>query len=172
MSTPPVTAAIALGSNLGDRAALLRAAVRALALTPGVEVLRVSSLIETDPVGPGDQGAYLNGAVLASTSLDARALLVILHAIERAHGRDRTRTQRWGPRTLDLDLILFADQIIVEPGLRVPHPRLAQRLFVLTPLAEIGAPLTVPTTGKTIAQTRDDAMGAEQDPGAGAPGSG
>jgi len=147
-----LAAAIALGSNLGDRRAHLEGAVRALALTPGVDVVRVSTFIETDPVGPGDQGAYLNGAMLIETTLGARDLLARLHTIERAYGRDRSQTQRWGPRTLDLDLILFADQIIDEPGLKVPHPRLAERPFVLEPLAEIAPDLHVPGLSRTVGQ--------------------
>ena len=148
----PVTAAIALGSNLGDRQGALASAVRSLALTPGVEVLRVSSMLETAPVGPGDQGDYLNAALTASVTLSAHELLLRLHTIERAHGRDRAATQRWGPRTLDLDLLLYGDHIIDMPGLRMPHPRLGERAFVLQPLSQIAPDLVVPTRGLTIAQ--------------------
>ncbi len=165
----PVTAAIALGSNLGDRAATLASAIRSLALTPGVEVLRVARPIETPPVGPGAQGDYLNSAATVRTLLNARALLERLHSIERAHGRDRSRTHRWGPRTLDLDLIIFAAQVIDEPGLHVPHPRLAERAFVLVPLAEIASELVVPTTGRTIGQSLAALRSAEKGSGAFAP---
>ena len=148
----PVTAAIALGSNLGDRRATLESAVRSLALTPGVEVLRVSSFIETAPVGPGEQNDYLNAALIARVTLSAHELLACLHAIEKSHGRDRSATERWGPRTLDLDLILFGDEVIDAPGLHVPHPRLRERAFVLEPLTQIAPEMSVPTLGRTVAQ--------------------
>jgi 2-amino-4-hydroxy-6-hydroxymethyldihydropteridine diphosphokinase len=150
------TACIALGSNLGDRAGHIRSALDAIAATPGIRLLAASRMVETDPVGPVPQGRYLNAAAVVSTSLPCRALLDRLLEIERAMGRDRTAEQRWGPRTLDLDLLLFGDQIIREPGLVVPHPRLHERAFVLIPLAEVSPEFIVPTLGRTVRALLDD----------------
>lgn len=144
--------AVALGSNLGDRAAILHAAIDALASTPGVRALRVSSMHETEPVGPVAQDMFLNAAATLETTLAPRALLGRLHEIERAHGRDRAGQPRWGPRTLDLDLLLYADARIDEPGLSVPHPRMAGRRFVLAPLAELAPGWPVPGAGRTVGQ--------------------
>ena len=132
---------IGLGSNLGDREGNLRAAVARLAELGRV---RVSSFRETDPVGVTDQPKFLNAAAELSTDLPARDLLDALLAIERDFGRDRAREERWGPRTLDLDLLLYADELIDEPGLTVPHPRLAERRFVLEPLHELAPGLVLP----------------------------
>jgi 2-amino-4-hydroxy-6-hydroxymethyldihydropteridine diphosphokinase len=140
-------AAIALGSNLGDREAQLAAAVRRLSSL--LSNLRQSRWYDTDPVGvPDDQPRYLNGVVTGETTLDARRLLNELLAIETAAGR--TRPSPLAPRTLDLDLILYGDQRIQEPGLVVPHPRFRERLFVLEPLAELAPDLVDPETGRTI----------------------
>jgi 2-amino-4-hydroxy-6-hydroxymethyldihydropteridine diphosphokinase len=129
---------IGIGANLGDREATLRSAVQALAATPGVEVVAVSSIRETDPVGSiTDQPRFLNGAVALETSLGARELLDLLLRIEALHGRTREGPQG-GPRTLDLDLLVHGDERLDEPGLTVPHPRLCEREFVLEPLAELG----------------------------------
>jgi 2-amino-4-hydroxy-6-hydroxymethyldihydropteridine diphosphokinase len=135
MSLPPgtVRVAIALGSNLGDRAGTLGAAVDAVATRIG-PVAAVSALYETAPVGGPDQGDYLNAVVVVDTVLDARGVLDGLLAIEREHGRERGH--RWGPRTLDLDLILYGSETIDRPGLSVPHPELRRRRFVLEPLVE------------------------------------
>jgi 2-amino-4-hydroxy-6-hydroxymethyldihydropteridine diphosphokinase len=131
---------IGIGSNLGDREATLRSAVEALAATPGIELVAVSSLRETDPVGPvQDQPRFLNGAVEVETTLAPRPLLDRLLAIEADHGRVRKEPQG-GPRTLDLDLLLYGDEAVSEPGLTVPHPRLRERDFVLEPLRELGWP--------------------------------
>lgn len=137
MPGTPTIAAIGIGSNLGRRHATIHAAVRDLARVPEVRVIRLSSIIETDPVGPEGQGPYLNAVVLVQTTLEPQALLDAMLTIERSHGRDRAREQRWGPRTLDLDLLLFGDRRINEPGLIVPHPRMHERAFVLIPLREI-----------------------------------
>jgi 2-amino-4-hydroxy-6-hydroxymethyldihydropteridine diphosphokinase len=131
---------VGLGSNLGDRNATIRAAVAAL---PGV--VAVSELRETDPVGVTEQPAFLNGAVAVETELSARELLDALLAVERALGRERR--ERWGPRTIDLDLLLFGTETIDEPGLTVPHPRLHERRFALEPLAELDPELAVPGRG-------------------------
>jgi 2-amino-4-hydroxy-6-hydroxymethyldihydropteridine diphosphokinase len=129
---------IGIGANLGDREATLRSAVAALDSTPGVEVVAVSTLRETDPVGAvTDQPPFLNGAVAIETTLGARELLDLLLRIEAAHGRTREGPQG-GPRTLDLDLLVHGDERHDEPGLTVPHPRLHERAFVLEPLAELG----------------------------------
>jgi 2-amino-4-hydroxy-6-hydroxymethyldihydropteridine diphosphokinase len=132
---------VGVGSNLGDREATIRAAVDAL---PGV--VAVSSLRETDPVGVTDQPAFLNGAVALETELSPRELLERLLAIERELGRERR--ERWGPRTIDLDLLLYGVETVDEPGLRVPHPRLHERRFALEPLAELDPELAVPGRGR------------------------
>jgi 2-amino-4-hydroxy-6-hydroxymethyldihydropteridine diphosphokinase len=137
-------AAVALGSNVGDRAAHLDHAVRAFGRLRSTRLVASSSVIETPPVGPPGQGPYLNAVAILETKLTARALLDALLAIESDRGRDRSREQRWGPRTLDLDLLVFGDAVIDEPGLRVPHPRLAERAFVLGPFAEVAADTVVP----------------------------
>jgi 2-amino-4-hydroxy-6-hydroxymethyldihydropteridine diphosphokinase len=142
-----VTVAIALGSNLGDREAHLRSAC--LALHALLSQIRVSSFLETDPVGtPGTQGKFLNGAVVGDTAMTPRGLLDALQSIERRAGRARPYPN--APRTLDLDLILFGDLVLSEPGLVVPHPRFRDRGFVLEPLAEIAPDLRDPVTGKTM----------------------
>lgn len=140
----PVVAHIALGSNVGDRRAHIDAALNALRALPGSRLAAVSSIVETLPVGPVPQGPFLNAAAALETTLAARELLEGLQGIERSRGRDREGEQRWGPRTLDLDLLLYGAAIIDEPGLTVPHPRLQERRFVLEPLAEIAPEVVVP----------------------------
>ncbi len=127
---------IALGSNLGDRAAHLAAARTALEALPQSRVIGASSIEETAPLGAVPQGPYLNQMVAVETSLSPRALLDALLHIERAAGRGRT--ERWGPRTLDLDIVRFAVQTVHEPALDVPHPELANRPFWRRELAELG----------------------------------
>lgn len=127
---------IALGSNLGDRDAHLRGALRALDDSGLVRVLRCSTFHETAAVGgPPGQPNYLNAVAEVETVLSPRGLLALLHEIERRHGRERG--ERAAPRTLDLDLLLFGERSIDEPGLHVPHPRMWQREFVMRPLAEL-----------------------------------
>ncbi|MGZ8783463.1 MAG: 2-amino-4-hydroxy-6-hydroxymethyldihydropteridine diphosphokinase [Gaiellaceae bacterium] len=135
------TAYIGLGSNLGDREATIRAALAAL---PGV--VAVSELRETEPVGVVDQPPFLNGAAALDTELSPRALLDALLAVERELGR--VRDERWGPRTLDLDLLLYGTETIEEPGLTVPHPRLHERRFALEPLLDLDPELVVPGRGR------------------------
>jgi 2-amino-4-hydroxy-6-hydroxymethyldihydropteridine diphosphokinase len=139
---------VALGSNLGDREATLLAAVEALRAEPGVEVAAVSSLIETEPVGFLDQPRFVNGVAALDTTLSARALLELLLEVEERFGRSREGVPAQGPRTLDLDLLLYGEEEIDEPGLRVPHPRMHERLFVLGPLAEIAPGLQIPGLGE------------------------
>ena len=139
---------IALGSNLGDREATIRGAVAALAAEPGIEVVAVSSLVDTAPVGIVDQPRFLNGAAVLETALRAQSLLALLLDVERRFGRRREGVPAQGPRTLDLDLLLYGDEEIDEPGLRVPHPRLHERAFVLGPLSEIAPGLEVPGKGE------------------------
>jgi 2-amino-4-hydroxy-6-hydroxymethyldihydropteridine diphosphokinase len=132
---------VGVGANLGDRRATIEAAV---ALLEGV--VAVSELRETDPVGVADQPAFLNGAVAVETELSARELLGRLLDVERQLGRERR--ERWGPRRIDLDLLLYGDETIDEPGLTVPHPRLHERTFALEPLAELDPELVVPGRGR------------------------
>jgi 2-amino-4-hydroxy-6-hydroxymethyldihydropteridine diphosphokinase len=138
---------VGLGSNLGDRAQTLRDAVDALRAEDGVEVACVSSLVETDPVGFLDQPRFVNGVAAVDTTLSARELLALLLEIERRFGRDREAVPAQGPRTLDLDLLLYGDSRMDEPGLEVPHPRLHERAFVLEPLAELAPGLRIPGRG-------------------------
>lgn len=138
---------VAFGSNLGDREGTIRAALADLAAEPGVELLAVSSLLETDPVGYLDQPRFLNGAAALETSLGPRELLGLLLDVERRHGRRREGVPAQGPRTLDLDLLLYGDVEIDEEGLQIPHPRLHERAFVLDPLAELDPALEVPGRG-------------------------
>jgi 2-amino-4-hydroxy-6-hydroxymethyldihydropteridine diphosphokinase len=137
---------VGLGANLGDRAAMLRTAVEQLRAEPGVQVVAVSAVRETEPVGVTDQPRFLNAAAAVETQLSARDLLDRLLALERRLGRTR-EGQRFGPRTIDLDLLLYGEEQIDQPGLHVPHPRLHERLFALEPLAELDPELVVPGHG-------------------------
>lgn len=129
---------LGLGSNVGDRLARLQAAVDGLGSTAGVEVEAVSRVYETEPVGP-DQPDYLNAVVAVETSLDARGLLDVARRLEVDSGRepDPARRERWGPRPLDVDVLLAGDERVDEPDLTVPHPRIGERDFVLAPLADL-----------------------------------
>jgi 2-amino-4-hydroxy-6-hydroxymethyldihydropteridine diphosphokinase len=141
---------IGLGSNLGDREGTIRRALELLSAGDDIEVTAVSSLEETDPVGYEDQPRFLNGAAALRTELPPRELLERMFAVERQLGRIRTGP-RFGPRTIDLDLLLYGQESIDEPGLRIPHPRLAERRFVLEPLVELGRNLQVPGRGSVRA---------------------
>jgi len=134
---------IGLGANLGDRRATIEEALRRLDAEPGIRVAATSTLRETAPVGFLDQPAFLNGAAALETTLDPRDLLDRLLAVERALGRERTGP-RFGPRTIDLDLLLHGGETVDEPGLTVPHPRLPERRFALEPLVELDPGLTLP----------------------------
>jgi len=153
-SSAPLTrvAHVALGSNLGDREALLGFGVRELDETPGVEILGASSIYETEAVGASPQGRYLNAVVRIECGLTPRALLERLLVIERDAGRDRGgEVERWQARTLDLDLLLYGDLCLDEPGLCLPHPRLHERAFVLEPLCEVSPELVHPRLAEPIA---------------------
>lgn len=138
---------VGLGSNLGDREGTLRAAIGRLRRLEATKVVAVSRLRDTEPVGYVDQPRFLNGAVELETDLSARRLLEALLELEQAFGRDRSAGPPQGPRTLDLDLLLYGELTIAEPGLEVPHPRLHERAFVLEPLAELDSALQVPGKG-------------------------
>jgi 2-amino-4-hydroxy-6-hydroxymethyldihydropteridine diphosphokinase len=138
---------VGLGSNLGDREETLRRAVDELGRLPQTEVRGVSELRDTAPVGYVDQPRFLNGAVELETSLSARELLDQLLRIEHELGRDRSHSPPQGPRTIDLDLLLYGDERVDEPGLQVPHPRLHERVFVLEPLFDLNPGLFVPGKG-------------------------
>jgi 2-amino-4-hydroxy-6-hydroxymethyldihydropteridine diphosphokinase len=142
---------IGLGANLGERERTIAAALRALDSDGRTVVLASTPPIETDPVGYEDQPRFLNAAARLATSRSARELLDLLLATERELGRVRDGTPRYGPRTIDLDLLLFGAETIDEDGLRIPHPRLQERRFVLEPLAELDSGLIVPGRGSVAA---------------------
>lgn len=149
----PTTVAVALGSNLGDRPANLDYATSRLGSILGL--IRVSSYFDTDPVDvPGRQPRFLNAAAMGEATLSARELLDALFEIERERGRERP--VRGAARTLDLDLVLFGDQILSEPGLVVPHPRFRDRRFVLEPLAQIAPDMRDPVTGRSVRELLGD----------------
>lgn len=142
---------VALGSNLGEREANLEGAVRALREHDGVDVQSVSSWHVTAPVGgPSDQPEFSNGALRCTTTLEPREFLAVLQSIEARFGRDRTNAVLNGPRTLDLDLLLFGDCEVNDPELTLPHPRIEERTFVLEPLAELDSELVLPRSGRSV----------------------
>lgn len=141
---------VGLGSNLGDREQTIRGALARIKADPEIDVVAVSSLRETDPVGYTDQPKFVNGAAALRTELSPKALLERLLQIERELGRERSGP-RYGPRTIDVDLLLYGSEEVDEPGLRIPHPRLAERAFVLEPLAELDSDLEVPGRGSVRA---------------------
>lgn len=152
-----VVAYLGIGSNVGDRVAFCRSAIGALRKSPEIEVDATSSLYETSPVGGPPQRSFVNMVVRIRTSLDARALLEAVKKIERQLGREPNE-MRWGPRVVDLDILTFDDEKIVEPDLEVPHPRLTQRRFVLVPLLEID-PEAADPWGSRYADALDEAEG-------------
>ena len=141
---------VGLGSNLGEREALIGQALDELAALPDTTLIRVSSLYDTEPVGVIEQPRFLNAVAMLDTELTARQLLWNLQRIEARLGR--TRSQRWGPRTMDLDLLLYGDLVIEEDDLRLPHRELAQRAFVLVPLVELDPQITHPVSGLSVVQ--------------------
>lgn len=128
-------AVLGVGGNLGDRRRELAAGIDQIAACPGVTLESISALYETAPWGKTDQPAFLNAAVRIATDLPPRPLLEAVLDAERRLGR--TREERWGPRTVDIDILLYGSELVDEPGLRVPHPRLAERAFALAPLADV-----------------------------------
>jgi 2-amino-4-hydroxy-6-hydroxymethyldihydropteridine diphosphokinase len=145
-----VTCLIALGSNIGDRRSHLDAALAGLAAVAGLEITAVSPLYETAPVGgPGGQGAFLNAVVAGRTTLPPADLLAALHGIETA--RERRRVVHWGPRTLDLDLLIHGDTLSDDPALALPHPRMHERRFVMVPAADVAPGLVHPVLGRRLA---------------------
>lgn len=149
-NTNSFSVAIGLGSNLGDRSENLRQAMTALHRAAQISVVVVAEPLETEPVGMLEQPRFLNTAALLHTTLSPLSLLQTCQAIERSLGRDRAVEQRWGPRTIDLDILLFAHQVISVPGLIVPHPRMLERGFVLGPLASIAPELVIPESGLSV----------------------
>lgn len=145
--TVPVVAFVGLGGNLGEVAATLRAATDALAQLPATRLLRASRLYRTPAWGLEQQPDFINGVVALETSLAPRELLDALLRIEREFGRERDGGLRWGPRSLDLDLLLHGDAVVEQAGLRLPHPHLHERAFALVPLLEIAADILIPGQG-------------------------
>ena len=141
--------AIALDSNLGDSRATLEAALKNLDQTPGITVKTYSCWYKTAPIGP-PQPDYLNGCAILEVQLSPSELLETVLDLERKFGR--VRRERWGPRTIDIDILLFADLILSTPELEIPHPRMNERAFVLVPLAEIAFDWREPVSGETIGQ--------------------
>ncbi|HEX2255651.1 MAG TPA: 2-amino-4-hydroxy-6-hydroxymethyldihydropteridine diphosphokinase [Afifellaceae bacterium] len=150
---PPIDAALGLGGNLGDRRGFIERALRALDERPGIRITAVSALYETEPWGKIDQPRFLNAAARIATDLAPRALLEAAIAVERSLGRERG--ERWGPRTIDIDILLYGDARLEEPGLTVPHPRIAERPFVLAPLADIMPEARL--AGRPVAKWLDEA---------------
>jgi len=150
MSKPdmPVRAYVGLGGNVGGAEETLRAAIRAFDALPSTRLVRASRLYRTPAWGRVEQPDFVNAVAAIDTTLAPRALLDALLGIERAHGRERNAdAERWGPRTLDLDLLLYGDAEVDEPGLHVPHPHLHERAFVLVPLCEIAPEAVIPGHG-------------------------
>jgi 2-amino-4-hydroxy-6-hydroxymethyldihydropteridine diphosphokinase len=150
-----VIAYIALGSNMGNKGQTLRDALDMMRRTDGITLKRVSSFMDTQPVGgPADQPAYLNGVAEIDTSLTPQELLAALQSIEASLGRDRSHELRWGPRTCDLDIIYYDDEVLDTPELTIPHPRMHERVFVLAPLESIAPqirhPLNFMTPGEML----------------------
>jgi 2-amino-4-hydroxy-6-hydroxymethyldihydropteridine diphosphokinase len=139
---------IALGSNVGDREQYISKAIGLLGVESKISMINQSTCIETDPVGPIAQGLFLNCVIEISTSLSPKSLLAVCLAIEEKLGR--IRTERWGPRTIDLDIVMFGSLVIDDSQLTIPHPELLNRTFVLIPLAEISPQVCHPLLGITV----------------------
>ncbi len=156
-------AIVALGGNLGDVIACFRQARAALGSLPDTRLTAVSLLYRTPPLGPAGQPDYLNAAIKLATRLAPEALLDAMQAIETAHGRDRSGP-RWGPRTLDLDLIAHHDAVMDTPSLTLPHPRMHERLFVLEPVCDIWPEWRHPRLQRTACELRDALLAAGAQP--------
>jgi 2-amino-4-hydroxy-6-hydroxymethyldihydropteridine diphosphokinase len=154
-----VRAFVGLGGNVGDVAESFASAAARMDALPGTQLLRLSRRYRTPAWGMAAQPDFLNAVAMLETRLPARELLEELLAIERMHGRDRATETRWGPRTLDLDLLLYGDGTIDQPGLRVPHPRLHERAFALRPLLDIAPDISIP--GHGLARNLPAAMAAD-----------
>lgn len=146
MAAAPHQACIALGANIGDPLRQVEAGFAALAALPATRLIARSSLYRSAPVGYADQPDFVNAVALIETALDPHALLAALLATERVHGRVREFAN--APRTLDLDIVLYADRVVHEPGLTIPHARMLERAFVMVPLAEIAPAMVVPGHGR------------------------
>jgi 2-amino-4-hydroxy-6-hydroxymethyldihydropteridine diphosphokinase len=157
---------VAVGSNLGDRWGRLAQAARALRAAPGVAVVRASRVWDAAPMGP-PQPRYLNAVLELETTRTPRSLLRLLREVERAAGR--TRDVHWGARTLDLDLLLFGDLVVREPGLTVPHPGMAHRRFVLAPLGELRPEIPVPGADASVGRLLEEAPELDLSPVGGYP---
>jgi 2-amino-4-hydroxy-6-hydroxymethyldihydropteridine diphosphokinase len=156
----PVLAYVALGANLGDRSKNIRDAIESLGRQEDIKVLRVSSPLENPAIGgPAGSPSFLNAVAEVETSLGPRELLERLFKVERELGRQRR--ERWGPRTIDLDLILYSDRIIQEPELTVPHPLMHLRRFVLEPMAELAPDQRHPVLGKTVDELLRELLGSK-----------
>ncbi len=142
------TAYIALGSNLGDRASQLKSARREVDALPGTAVTGASRIYESDPVGPVEQGPFLNAVLRIATELEPEQLLDELLKVERRHGRERE--VKWGPRTIDLDVVMYGDVMRASDTLTLPHPRLHERPFVLVPMCDIDADVLHPVLGRSM----------------------
>ena len=151
----PVRAALGLGGNVGDVAATMAAALRMLDEAGDCRVVAVSSLYRTPPWGKTDQAPFVNACALVETDRSPQALLRLCLDIERRLKRDRKKGERWGPRTIDLDILTYGDAAVSEPDLALPHPRMTERGFVLEPLAEIAPDMVI--AGKSVAEWRNDA---------------
>ncbi len=151
-SLPSDEALVGIGSNMGDREAHIAFAFEQLARIRSTQLISKARVRETDPVGPVEQGAFLNTAARLQTDLGPHDLLGELLRIEREAGRDRATAPRYGPRTLDLDLLAFGSVVWNEPSLTIPHPRLAEREFVLRPLVDIAPHIQLPTLGATFCE--------------------
>lgn len=139
---------VGLGGNVGDSESLLRGALREIAAMPGTSLVATSSFYRSKPIGKTDQRDFINAVARLKTEMPPRKLLVELHRIETRNGR--VRDEKNGPRTIDLDLLLYGDSVLDEPGLTLPHPRMHERAFVLLPLCELAPKITIPGRGNAM----------------------